>query len=188
MAGESASEGSLSGDPEHKAAKEMLHKVGGITDKHDALHQHVSQLEDELKQQMEEFAKKGVPDDLLGQLSDLNKRILFLGSENDKDKEALLNIQNAIQQLQVQCDCLTSTTEQLSSGHQQIKDRELLLNIQNAIQQLGAQCDHLTSTTEQLSNDHRQIKYLQDKVDLLGEKKADKELLELEINVVSRET
>ncbi|XP_043567072.1 uncharacterized protein C16orf96-like isoform X1 [Chiloscyllium plagiosum] len=124
------------------AALNALHQLSQLASKHQVLKGRVDNLEEELKHQVEEIDKKGLPDDLLMRLDLLDNGLQILQNETVQDRELIATLKRKLEEME--------------------EDFESRLAI--------------------LQADHDELQAIQEKLELLEEKKVDKEFLEMEIN------
>ncbi|GCC20422.1 hypothetical protein chiPu_0018982 [Chiloscyllium punctatum] len=126
------------------AALNALHHLSQLASKHQVLKGRVDNLEEELKHQVEEIDKKGLPDDLLMRLDLLDNGLQILQNETVQDRELIATLKRKLEEME--------------------EDFESRLAI--------------------LQADHDELQGIQEKLELLEEKKVDKEFLEMEINAL----
>ncbi|XP_048408406.1 uncharacterized protein C16orf96-like [Stegostoma tigrinum] len=124
------------------AALAALHQLSQLASKHHDLKIRVDNLEEELKHQVEEIDKKGLPDDLVMRLDLLDNGLQILQNETIQDRELIATLKRKLEEME--------------------EDFESRLAI--------------------LQADHDELQGIQEKLELLEEKKVDKEFLEMEIN------
>ncbi|XP_066560897.1 uncharacterized protein C16orf96 [Amia ocellicauda] len=138
---------------------EALRHVGQLKERHEALEDRVALLE---KNKAE-----------LSQLQELQALLADMAKRDLPD--------NLLEQL----NQLKATVESLSSERE--KDSDLLAHVQKAILQLQAECEKLSSTAnhllEEQSQKQKHIDHLYKSMDELEEKKADKDRVEMDIDV-----
>ncbi|GCB72701.1 hypothetical protein scyTo_0006432 [Scyliorhinus torazame] len=119
-----------------------LHQLSQLPSNHQVLKTRVDELEEELKHQVEEIDKKGLPDDLMMRLDLFDNGLQILQNETLQDRELIATLKRKLEEME--------------------EDFESRLAI--------------------LQADHDELQGIQEKLEVLEEKKVDKELLEMEIN------
>ncbi|XP_069050565.1 uncharacterized protein C16orf96 isoform X4 [Lepisosteus oculatus] len=148
-----------SGADRYPETVEALRHVGQLKERHDALEERVELLERSKAE--------------LSQLQQLREHLAELAKRDLPD--------NLLEQL----NCLTATVESLSTDRE--KNSEVITQVQHAILQLQAECEKLSSTASHLLQEHGQkqqdIAHLYKSMEILEEKKADKDRVEMDIDV-----
>ncbi|KAM9472815.1 uncharacterized protein ACWYII_007990 isoform 5-T5 [Salvelinus alpinus] len=119
--------------------------------------------------------------------------------DSDSPKQGQLRLQilylrNAVQKVEeevllLKTENTSAKAEQKTKKDRQLQDQssELMNDVQGAIMQLQAECEKLHSTANHLIEEHSQkqvhIDHLYKSMEELDEKKADKELVEMEIEI-----
>nr|XP_014342271.1 PREDICTED: glutamine-rich protein 2 isoform X2 [Latimeria chalumnae] len=98
-----------------------------------------------------------------------------------------IEVGKQVSQLVKRYEQLQELISNIMSNQETDKDAELLNHVQNAILLLQAECEKLNSTAGDLIEDHNKkqddIDHLYETVEKLEEKKADKEIVDMEIDV-----
>ncbi|XP_032896894.1 uncharacterized protein C16orf96-like [Amblyraja radiata] len=114
-----------------------LHQLSQLPTLHESLKIRVDLLEEELKRQMEELEKKGVPDDLLMRLDLLENGAQIQQNENSQDRELLAALKRKLEEmeedfegrlavLQADHDELQGILEKLDQLEEKKVDKEFL--------------------------------------------------------------
>ncbi|XP_073670231.1 uncharacterized protein [Paramisgurnus dabryanus] len=148
-----------SGAEQYPETVEALIEVGGLRDRHESLEARVGQLEANKADRTE--------------LQHLNDLLTAMGERQLPD-----NVPEQLNHLRTLVDSLIADKD---------KNNELVSDVQGAILQLQAEYEKLNSTTNHLMEEHSKkqihIDRLYKAMEKLDEKKADKELVEMEIDI-----
>ncbi|XP_062913484.1 uncharacterized protein C16orf96-like isoform X2 [Mobula hypostoma] len=115
----------------------VLHQLSQMPSNHEVLKVRVDSLEEELKRQMEELEKKGLPDDLVMKLGLLENGIQIAQNENNQDRELLAALKRKLEEmeedfegrlgvLQADHDELQGVLEKLDQLDEKKVDKEFL--------------------------------------------------------------
>ncbi|XP_059837118.1 uncharacterized protein C16orf96 homolog [Hypanus sabinus] len=77
-----------------------LHQLSQMPISHEVLKERVDSLEDEIRRQMEEIEKKGLPDDLMIKLGLLENGIQIAQNENYQDRELLATLKRKLEEME----------------------------------------------------------------------------------------
>lgn len=105
----------LSNDVKQENVKKVLNDLGTLSSRHEGLQGRVLSLEEELKKLAFELASKGIPEDLLLQLSRLKQDMEKLFADRSKDNEDLNALKNALHELNLALQKLESKTDKMSA-------------------------------------------------------------------------
>uniref|UniRef100_A0A8C5R5U7 DUF4795 domain-containing protein n=1 Tax=Leptobrachium leishanense TaxID=445787 RepID=A0A8C5R5U7_9ANUR len=105
----------LSDDVKQKNAKGILRGLGRLPESHQTLEKQVRAIEEELRRLEREIDNVGVPEDLLQQLQSLRRDMDRIFTENNKDKDELKALQNALHQLNAALQKLDAKTAKMEA-------------------------------------------------------------------------
>ncbi|RXM33686.1 Glutamine-rich protein 2 [Acipenser ruthenus] len=202
LSSRSCSSRASSGKDRYPETVEALQHVGQLTERHKALEERIARLEKikadltDLDQLRTEKKPVSIPDDLQLQLANLKESMEKCMADREK-LDLMQNFMDSMEELRRKVEAMEKESQKLrevveqtmseTGVHLQSEGGEALTVIQNTILQLQAECQKLNITASELVEDHskkqKHIDHLYESVDGLDKKKADKELVEMEIDV-----
>ncbi|XP_061080714.1 glutamine-rich protein 2 [Conger conger] len=164
----------------HQETVAALRRLGGLGQRHEALEDRVGLLEeakadlaqlDQLRDMLTDVAGREIPADLLEQIGELRTLLDSLTAERDKNSSLMSDTQAGILQVRSECERLRAECERLRAE----------------CERLRSECEKLHATTSRLANEQSQrqqlIEQLSKTLEEVEEKKADKDHVEMEIDV-----